>query len=36
LNQTIKDFYLKFYNMELTDEEVEGMFNPPREAADGV
>lgn len=36
LNQTIKDYYLKYYNVTLSDEEVEGIFNPPREAADGV
>jgi len=36
LNQKIKEYYLKYYEVSLTDEEVAGMFNPPREAADGV
>ena len=36
LPAVIKEFYTRFYGVELTDEEIEGMFNPPREAADGV
>ena len=36
MNQELKDYYKRFYNVELTDEEVEKVFNPSREAANGV
>ena len=36
LEKTVKEYYKKFYNMELTDQEVNKIFNPAREAADGV
>ena len=32
----VKDYYKEFYNIELTDEDVTTIFNPSREAADGV
>lgn len=28
-----KDYYKNFFNVELTDEDIEGILNPPREAA---
>lgn len=36
LEQIVKDYYQKFYHIELTDENVHQIFNPAREAADGV
>jgi ABC-type Fe3+-hydroxamate transport system, periplasmic component len=36
LEQEIRDYYTRFYNLELTDEDIVTMMNPPREAADGV
>ncbi|HWQ72303.1 MAG TPA: ABC transporter substrate-binding protein [Desulfitobacteriaceae bacterium] len=36
LPQIVKDYYKKFYHVDLTDQEVEGIFNPAREAAEGV
>lgn len=36
LEKTTKDYYKKFYNIELSDEQVRKIFNPAREAADGV
>lgn len=33
--QEIKDYYQKFYQVELSDEDVEQIFNPAREAAGG-
>lgn len=27
LNKVIKDYYAKWYNYELTDEQIEDMFN---------
>jgi len=36
LDKTTKDYYKRFYNLELTDEQVQKIFNPVREAADGV
>ncbi len=35
-NQTMKDFYSRFYDMELTDEDIEQIVNPAREAAGGI
>ncbi len=33
LAQEMKDYYMNFYNIELTDEDIEKIFNPTREAA---
>ena len=35
-NQTMKDFYKQFYNLELTDADIEQIVNPVREAAGGI
>ena len=35
-NETMKDFYSRFYNFELTDEDIEQILNPVREAAGGI
>lgn len=35
-NETVKDFYQKFYQMEITDADVEQIINPVREAAGGI
>lgn len=31
--QEFKDYYKEFFNVELTDEDVNHILNPPREAA---
>lgn len=36
LKAKTKEYYKKFYKIELTDQDVESVFNPAREAADGV
>jgi len=36
LYQEIRDFYLRFYNIELTDADIYLMMNPPRETATGA
>lgn len=36
MEKLTKEYYKKFYDVELTDEEVKIIFNPAREAADGV
>jgi len=36
LEKTVKEYYKEFYNIELTDQQVKMIFNPAREAADGV
>ena len=36
MNQTVKGFYERFYNLSLTDEEVASIFIPKREAANGI
>lgn len=36
LEKTTRDYYKKFYNIDLSDEQVKKIFNPAREAADGV
>ena len=36
LEQIVRDYYEEFYDIELTDEQVDGIFNPVEEAADGV
>ncbi len=33
--QEIKDYYMNIYGVELTDEDVENILNPPSEAATG-
>lgn len=33
LETVMKDYYQRFYNVELTDENIEKIFNPSREAA---
>jgi iron complex transport system substrate-binding protein len=35
LDQRIKEYYKKFYNVSLTDDEVAKIYTPPREAALG-
>ncbi len=35
-NQTVKGFYQKFYQMELTDADIEQVLSPVREAAGGI
>ena len=36
MNARVKEYYSEFYGIELTDEEVTSIFNPSREAANGV
>jgi iron complex transport system substrate-binding protein len=36
MDEEIKDFYKKFYNLDLTAEDLEQIYNPAREAADGI
>ena len=33
MNAEVKDYYQRFYNYELSDEQIEGIFNPSSEAA---
>ncbi len=35
-NEKMKEFYKKFYNMDITDEDIESIVNPVREAAGGI
>lgn len=35
-NQTMKDFYKQFYDFDLTDEDIELIMKPIREAAGGI
>lgn len=35
LNARVKEYYSEIYGVELTDEQVEAMYNPPAEAAAG-
>lgn len=35
-NQEMKDFYQQFYDFELTDEDIEQIMTPVREAAGGI
>lgn len=35
-NETIKEFYKKFYDMGITEEDIEQIVNPVREAAGGI
>ncbi len=36
MNTEVKEYYSEFYGIELTDEDVTTIFNPSREAANGV
>ena len=36
VNQEIKDFYKKFYHIELTEEDIEQIYTPNRKAAGGI
>ncbi len=36
LKKEVRDYYRRFYGMELSDRDIESIFNPVREAADGV
>ena len=36
MNTEVKEYYKEFYGIELTDEDVTTIFNPSREAANGV
>lgn len=33
MEQEVKDYYKRFYDVELTDEDIESIFNPSREAS---
>ena len=33
MDQEIKDYYVKYYNVELTDDDLQVIYNPAREAA---
>ena len=35
MDQMVKDYYKEFYDVELTDEALQEIYNPPREAALG-
>ena len=35
-NQVVKDFYQQFYDFELTEDDIELILNPVREAAGGI
>ena len=35
MEQEVRDYYKRFYKVDLTDEDVEQIFNPAREAAGG-
>lgn len=36
MDEEVKTYYKKFYELELTPEQIEGIFSPSREAAKGV
>ena len=36
MNQVTADFYKEFYNLELTAEDIQSIWNPVREAAGGA
>ncbi|MCF4151325.1 ABC transporter substrate-binding protein [Dethiosulfovibrio sp. F2B] len=36
LDKEVRDYYRRFYHMDLSDEEVDRIFHPVREAAGGV
>lgn len=33
MDQEIKDYFTKYYQVELTDEDIQTIYNPAREAA---
>ena len=33
MDQMVKDYYQDFYGYTLTDEDLQEIYNPPREAA---
>ena len=33
MTEELKSYYKRFYNVELTEENIEKIFNPSREAA---
>jgi iron complex transport system substrate-binding protein len=35
LDKEIRDYYRRFYKVNLSDEEITKIYNPPREAASG-
>ena len=36
LDKTVADFYKEFYNLDLTAEDIQSIWNPVREAAGGA
>lgn len=36
MKQVTKDYYKNYYNLDMTDEQIERMYNPPRESATGA
>lgn len=36
IKQITKDYYKNYYNIDMTDEQIERMYNPPRESATGA
>jgi len=36
MNKVVVDYYKRYYNIELSDEQLQSIFNPVREAAAGV
>ncbi len=36
LKMEVREYYRRFYRIELSDQEIDSIFNPVREAADGV
>ena len=33
MNEEVKDYYKRYYNYDLSDEQIKGIFNPSSEAA---
>ena len=36
MKKVTKDYYKNYYNLDMTDEQIERMYNPPRESATGA
>lgn len=36
MEEVTKSYYKEYYNIDMTDEQVERMYNPPRESANGA
>lgn len=36
INEVTKQYFKDYYDVDLTDEQLENMYNPPRESADGM